>query len=728
MTVDTEDTVSPSDLERKNLTEWANEPTVGILKEDLEASKPSHDAEVGKIHKWNDLRLVTGPAKPKEIKGRSSVQPKLIRRQAEWRYSALSETFLSSKKMFNVSGRTFEDETAAKQNELVVNWQFDTKLNKVRFIDEYVRTTVDEGTSYVRVGWDRQVTTELVDNPIFEFYPIDQEDQESLQALEQATRLKMENPREFTDIDPAMKAAVEYFLEEQEITIAQQVGTEQVEEEKILVNKPTLEMIDPQNIYIDPSCGSDFDKASFVIISFETSKGELKKDGRYKNLDKVNWEGSTVLAQPDHVSQTPDTFNFKDDTRKKIIAYEYWGMYDIEKDGNLVSIVGTWVGDTMIRLEENPFPDQKPPVVVVPYSPVKRKVTGEPDAELLEDNQKILGAITRGTIDLLGRSANSQQGFSKDFLDTTNKRRFDNGQDYEFNPNIDPRIAIYQHAYPEIPNSALTVIQMQNQDAESLSGVKAFSGGISGDTYGDVAAGIKGMLDASSKREMNILRRLAQGMKSIGSKIISMNAVFMSEEEIVRVTNEEYVVVKREELQGNFDLVVDISTPEIDQARSQDLSFMLQTMGPDMAPELSQMILGEIADLKKMPALAERIRQFQPQPDPIQEQMKQLELQKMQLELKELESQVTLNQAKAQQAMAASQKTQLDSIEQETGTTHARNLQSQKSQAKGNQSLEVTKALLKGRKEGETIPNVPAAIGYNQLSKLMDQTDPEIHG
>ena len=52
MTVDTEDTVSPSDLERKNLTEWANEPTVGILKEDLEASKPSHDAEVGKIHNY----------------------------------------------------------------------------------------------------------------------------------------------------------------------------------------------------------------------------------------------------------------------------------------------------------------------------------------------------------------------------------------------------------------------------------------------------------------------------------------------------------------------------------------------------------------------------------------------------------------------------------------------------------------------------------------------------
>ncbi|MFP3693873.1 hypothetical protein, partial [Burkholderia sp. SIMBA_048] len=76
-------------------------------------------------------------------------------------------------------------------------------------------------------------------------------------------------------------------------------------------------------------------------------------------------------------------------------------------------IVATWIGDTLIRMEKNPFPDQKLPFIIIPYLPVKREAFGEPDAELLEDNQKILGAVTRGMIDLLGRSANGQQGFAK---------------------------------------------------------------------------------------------------------------------------------------------------------------------------------------------------------------------------------------------------------------------------------------------------------------------------
>src|SRR5690606_30472794 len=117
--------------------------------------KPFHDALMAKIRKWRDLRDVTGEARPPKVKGRSSVQPKLVRRQAEWRYSALSEPFLSSEKLFKVEPVTFEDEHAAKQNELVLNYQFRTKLNRVKLIDDLGRATVDEGTCFVRLGWKR---------------------------------------------------------------------------------------------------------------------------------------------------------------------------------------------------------------------------------------------------------------------------------------------------------------------------------------------------------------------------------------------------------------------------------------------------------------------------------------------------------------------------------------------------------------------------------------------
>ncbi len=699
----------------EKLTDWAKEPSVLALKEDLEAAKPAHDAIVTNIRRWNDLRNVTGRARPVTVKGRSSVQPKLIRRQAEWRYSALSEPFLSNEKLYQVSPVTFEDASAARQNEIVLNWQFRTKLNKVKFIDEYVRTAVDEGTVIVRLGWERHTAMVPVEVPVFQY--LLPGSQEELDMLQQALDLKQADPRGYDGLAPELKASVDYFLETGQATVATVIGTEMVEQEKVLINRPTLQILDPDNVFIDPSCQGDIDKANFAVISFETSKAELLKDGRYKNLDAVNWSGNVVLAQPDHATQTPSDFNFRDDLRKRVVAYEYWGYYDVEGNNVLKPIVATWIGDVMVRLEENPFPDEKIPLVLVPYLPVKRQLTGEPDAEILEDNQKILGAVTRGMIDLLGRSANSQIGFAKNFLDVTNKRRFERGEDYEFNPGSgDPRLSVFQHTYPEIPNSALTMATLQNQEAEALTGVKSFSGGISGEAYGEVAAGIRGMLDAASKREMNILRRLAKGMQDIGNKIIAMNGVFLSEEEIVRVTNDEFVVVKREDLVGNFDLIVDISTAEVEEAKSQDLGFMLQTLGPDMDPEMTRLILSEIARLKRMPELAERIKRFQPTPDPRVERLKDLEIAKAEKEIAKLDSEIALNQAKAKEVSAKADLADLDFVEQETGTKHERELQKQSEQARANQDLEVTKSLLKTRKPEETSPDITAAIGYNQLT------------
>lgn len=706
------------------LTNWKREPTIQDLKRDLEQSKSAHDAQVSKIKHWNELMQVEGSAKPPKIKGRSSVEPKLIRRQAEWRYSSLSEPFLGSNKLFKVSPVTYEDGEAARQNELVLNWQFRTKLNRVKLIDDFVRSTVDDGTSVLQVGWVR--STVMVDQevPVYTHYEL--QDESQAQQLQQALDLKTSNPREYeTQVPPELKAAVQYYEEEGQATYALQTGVTRTKVEKVLENRPTVDVLNPANVYIDPSCQGDLSKALFVVVSFETNKAELlKQKSRYKNLDRVNWEAASVVTEGNHESQTDSSFQISDRLRKKVVAYEYWGYYDIEGEGTLSPIVATWIGDVLIRMEANPFPDEKLPFVVVTYLPVKRDLYGEPDAELLENNQKILGALARGMIDLLGRSANGQQGFAKGMLDPLNRRRFENGQDYEFNPGMNPANGLIQHKYPELPQSALLMLNLQNQEAEALTGVKSFSGGLSGQAYGDVATGIRGVLDAASKREMAILRRLAKGITEIGQKIIAMNGEFLSEQEIVRVTNEKFVVVNREDLKGNFDLETDISTVEVDNAKSQDLAFMLQTMGPNSPPDLAFKIMASICDLKRMPELAHELRTYQPQLTPEQQALQQLEIQNKQLENQKLQSEIMLNQARAKQASSQADRTDLDYVEQETGTAHAREIEKQKAQAQGNQQLEVTKALLKSRKLSngmETKPDIQAAVGFNQVSDRLSE-------
>jgi len=761
-------------VETKKMTDWANEPSLSALQEDLRSAKPSHDIQMGKISRWLDLLNVTGPEKPRTRKGRSSVQPKLVRRQAEWRYSALSEPFLGTDKVFSVTPKTFEDEDAAKQNSLLINWQFNTKLNKVSFIDNYVRAVVGEGTGIVKVSWVRETRSVVREEPVFQAVPV--QDEQTMQTLQQAIELSQSDPRSYEEqVPPEIKYGVQAMQsgEVQMPVVGQVIGMQPVEDEEIVANHPYCEVLNPANVYIDPSCNGDFDKALFVIESFETSYSDLVKDGRYKNLDQINWE-EIGNDDPEHESPTPDEFNFKDKARRKVVAYEYWGYYDIDGSGSLTPIVATWVKNTLIRLEENPFPDRKIPFVLVPYIPVLRSVYGEPDAELLGDNQRILGAVTRGMIDSLGRSANAQQGFAKGMLDPINRKRFENGEDYEYNPALTPNGGLIEHKYPELPQSAIAMVQMQNQEAEALTGVKAFSGGLAGDAYNTkVATAIRGVLDAASKREMAILRRLAKGMQEIGYKIIAMNAVFLTDKEVIRVTNRQYVEIKKEDIQGNFDLEVDIATAEEDNAKSENLAFLLQTIGNNMDQSISMMILAEIADLKRMPALAEKLRTWQPDPQQVQMQqmMQQMQIENLQLQNEKLKSEIQENQANAQKLGADSQvkamEAQVKAVDAETkrvtaentlpyeilktqseaqltnakaqremmeaealgidtqmevdGTKHLRDLEKMEAQARGNQDLEIMKALGKSKKPDEERPNIDAMVGYNVMTDKLKQ-------
>lgn len=679
--------------------EWKNPPKLSDLKADLLSAKSDHDAQCSEIQGWLNNLNIEGSAKLKKVPGNSNVQPKLIRKQAEWRYSALSEPFLSTDELFTVAPVTWEDQQAARQNQLLLNNQFNTKLNKIKFIDDYVRDAVNKGTAIVRVGWEFREEEISGVRPVWEFRP----NPEMGPVHEEIHKMMAENPTAYRfEVPEELQQAHELTMQNGMPLEPIQVGEEEYTEMKTIENRPTVEVCDFNNITIDPSCNGNMEKAGFIVYSFETSMSELKASGLYTNLDNVKEASSTSpLADPDFQSNDPSGFEFKDKARRKLVAKEYWGYWDYLDTGVAEPFVATWIDDTLIRMDATPFPDKKLPFVFVPFMPQTDSCYGTPDGELLEDNQKVIGAVTRGMIDIMGKSANGQTGTRKDALDVTNRRKYAAGQDYEYNAHVDPRMAFHMHTYPEIPNSAPQMLQMQTLEAESMTGVKSFSQGISGNSLGEVAAGVRGALDAASKRETGLLRRLAKGVTDIGRKIISMNAEFLDEEEVVRITNDQFVPVKRDDLAGNFDLRLMISTAEEDAAKIEKLAFTLQTMGPKMDFEASKIVMVHIARLQKMPELAHQLENFKPEPDPFEEQMKQLELQKAQAEIAKLQSETQenfanaqLDGAKAEETMSKARlmgsqadKSDLDFLEQESGVTQERELQKQGEQARGNLEL-----------------------------------------
>lgn len=692
---------------------WKNYPEINDMKADLEYARQESLDQSANVEGWLNLRNATGPESGKKTKlpGRSSVQPKLIRKHNEWRYPGLTEPFLNNQDLYRIRPRTFRDAKAARQNQLILNYQFTVKIRKVDWIDRYVRKTVDEGTAIVRVGWERKTekVPELRTN--WAYYPI--QDPNQLQILAQATQIYMQDPVLFgadTTIPEDFKAAIEYSAENKIPVYAVKTGEEEVIVEKITYNQPSLKLVNVKNIFIDPSCEGDWENAQFIIYTYEATESDLKKRKIFKNLDKVNWQSNAVVSQQanqDHTSSSPMIDTRVKGNKRKVLVYEYWGFEDIYDDGTMCPVVVSWIGDTIIQMEENPFPDRKPPFVIVPYMPISDSVFGESDASLLQDNQRISGALTRGLIDLMGRSANAQIGYAKGFLDSTNKKRLIEGQDFEFNPLGDLQNNIQQMKYPEVPQSALLMNQMQQQEAEAMSGVKAFSTGITGDAFGKVARNTGAVLDAAGQREMSLLRRLAEGMKLIGQKIMMMNQVYLEDTEVVPITDEEFVEISREQLAGNFDLICDIASAQMDDLRSQDLGMMLQTIGPDMDPGERKLVLAEIAELKRMPELAQSIRTYEPQPDPMQ-----VALQQAQLDL--LHAQIEETRAKAMKNVADAQNTDLDTAQTADGTKQRQDIEKQGAQARGNQDLEVTKALLEGTTHAG---NIEAAVGFNKLGE-----------
>lgn len=679
-------------------SQWKNPPTQKDLYTNFMDSKSAHDViESERLARLEHLNI-SGGVKYKPPIGKSGVQPKVIRKHAEWRYSALTEAILNKRTLIDVKPRGYKDAKTANQNKLLLNYQWDNELNRVLFIDTLIRVFVDNGFVYTRVAWEFAEEPVKKEVPQWGFYPVDNEGQ--LLELQKYLMMQQEDSYAYEQHTPdEIKQAIQLTQEQGVPVFPLQVGLVEVTEYKTLYNRPTLEVCNPANCYPDPSCNGDLSKAQFFIYSFETSKSDLKRDGRYFNLDKIKVESPQQEGM--HTSTTEDSFQFKDSAREKLVAYEYWGYWDVLGNGITKPIVAVWVGDTLIRLEENPYPNQGIPFEFASYSPNVFSLSGSSDGDLLRDNQAIIGAVTRGAIDLLSKSANSQEGIMKGALDPINLRRYRSGQDYQFNPTSHPTGFTHLHQYPEVPQSVPLMLGIQHNEAESLTGIKPFTGGLSGNSLGDTATAIRSVLDASAKRESSILRRISELLVRSFKKIAAMNAEFLSDEEVIRLTDEEFVTIRRDELQGCFDFEIDLTSAEVENAQASELAFLLQTAANTLPFDMVKLVLSELFRLRKMPHLAKRVETYQPQPDPLQQQIQQMELQKLQLENTKLQAEIGKLQADTQKSLSEAQlksserdQKDLDFLEQQSGVKHQRDIAQDTAQSQGNIALEIVKSHL----------------------------------
>lgn len=663
-------------IEIDNITEAR---LLSNLKADFTASKLLRNELDQKIARWKSEYN----AEPygNEVNGRSKLVSRDIKKQSEWQHAALIEPFVSTPDIIKANPVTSEDAEIAPKIEVLLNTQFCRQFSRYNFMTKALKVLDQEGTVVIRTGWEYEEKVVEVEedreipNPDY---------QRAIEAVNQGIT------------DPSILQGIEPTL----------ITKVRVRKTKPVQNHPTAMVCRNEDIFIDPTCQDDMDKCQFVIYRYETDMTTLKQAGIYKNLDKIKIPtGLTGTNDTEYITEDSTSFRFSDTARKKIVVHEYWGNYDINGDDIAEPIVCTWIDNTIIRLEDNPFPDKKPPFLIVPFSAIPFKLYGESNAELLSDIQKIKTAIYRGFIDNMALSNNGQKGIKKGSLDEYNKQRFLNGENFEFNHYASD---FFIGNFNELPSSIFNVLTLMNNEAESITGVASFNTGINGNALGSTATSIRGAIDSASTRRLNIVRNISENLvKPLLRKWLAYDAMFLDEESQYRITNDTFVYLKRDDLGANIDIDLSISTSDDNRAKAQELAFVLQTVGPSEDPRLRKILMAQIAQLYRMPDLAKMIMDYKPEPDPMAEQMQQLQMQLLQAEIANTQAKAgenTVDQdvkrakvqtelAKAKNLNSMADKTDLDYVHQYSGIKEKEALQRQQLQNQFNIDRETLKLL-----------------------------------
>ena len=580
-----------------------------------------------------------------EQNGKSKFVSKDIFRQIEKQHALIKEPFVNNNKIVKLYSTDPDDKLFTHQSDLLLNFQFIKNFNRYKFLTDLIKTMQIEGTAIIRTGWQFESTKVREELPLYHTAP-------------NGSRILL--------------------------------GTDVFVREKVLVNKPTAIICRNEDIFIDPSA-SQWEDVQFVIHKTETSLTELKKAGIYSNLDQIeqiadleapdNYDDNDFdMVRDDRMDAARRSFNFKDKARKKLTMYEYWGNYDLNNDGIAEPIVCCWINDTIIRLENNPYPDKDLPFLPVVFSHKPFSIYGLSMADILGDQQKIKTGIIRGIIDDIAQSNSNQKGIRKGNLDSLNKKRFLEGKTFEYNLSAND---FYQGQYTPINHSVFNVLSMVNSDIDDLSSFSAKTSAAGSQSLGNTDASKSGRLPSGSIREYDLVKNIAEtAIKPLLKKWLFYCYDFMEPDEISKITGLPYTTSMDGSYLGSIvDFDVTISTNQVNESKARELAFLMQTLGNNLPFELTKIIMGEMAKLKNMDELANKLQGYKPKPDPLTQQYKQLEIEKLKAEVafksagaKENEADYQLKTAKAQEARSKADLLDLDFTHKNSGIDYQHQL------------------------------------------------------
>jgi len=596
------------------------EQILKIVKLDYESAKEAKNGIDKKMQTWLDE--YNGEPYGNESDGHSKIVVKDIKKAVEWFLPNAIEPFVKKNRIVKLEGITADDVKRAGVAEKLLNYQFVRNFDRYSFMYDCFKVGAVEGTTVVKCGWELEEET-LVE------------------------KLDVWTPEQLIQLESTGV----------EISINEETNVATITKRKVLVNRPTAVVVKNGKFFIDPTADS-IASADYTVEDIDVTSSSLKKDDIYKNLDKISGssfdrdDSNAEIARNEkgsNLGYNTQDYESGDESLKKMTMHEYWGDMDINDTGIAVPVVVSWIGNVMIRMEENPYPDREKPYVSTAFTKTPFMFWGESLAEFLSDGQFIHSGIMRAMLDNVAQSNNGFKFFKKGALDPYNKKKLLSGIGGAIEINGD-QSDMWDGNFNQMPQTIFNLYEMIQRDNESISGISNAAQGLDSRAL-STATSANIVASMGQKRMMEIVRSYSENIvKELVRKWISYDKVYLNPQEVMRISGK-YIEFTPDDIDGSYDIDITVGVDGIEESKANQITMLMQQisgLAGTVDPKTLHSLLAKLADIWGFADVAAELEAYeQPAPDPIQQQVAQLEIEKLQAEIDKIKSETHENMSQA---------------------------------------------------------------------------------
>ena len=447
---------------------------------------------------------------------------------------ALMKTFFGSTEVVTVQGMdgTPDDEQRAEKMQALINYQLERQHFFMTFY-QWAKDALITNLGIIKVDWERTYKEQQ------ERITVLPEVYEQLAAQAEAQGIQILN----AEYDPNGGIVVDYLTK------------------AIDKNQPRIMNILASEFRFSPEATS-LEDADYVAHRKIVSIDYLRKQAESGLYDpqaveevaaKETTPEYTTLDKNNNDSIDEDS-NQTDSGRRKVVLYECYVNINMTDDpnGKLTPMIITVASNVILRMEENTY-ERHPFFVLAPRIDPHKVWPKKGFVDLIAQVQHAKTAIIRQMIYNIALNNDSRLGVNTAMLVDVNDV-LEGAQVIRVNGDV--KQAIQQIPPTDIQTWTFNMLEYLDMTKENRTGITRYNQGLDSNSLNKTATGINIITQASNQRLELIARIFAEtGLRDMFKFLIKLNQLFISQETVIRLTNEP-MPVKPDDLEGEFDLVI----------------------------------------------------------------------------------------------------------------------------------------------------------------------------